>query len=492
MACAGAEPLVTAGRAPWGDTTGEKSHLLLPEALRPDGVLEVFLMGGLCPWDTFYVVPEHGRPDASTAPNSQWWTFQEGEESVEKYFAACDGGQRPLLQPWTTDAAGREVSLGPWLYPLRDRPDILARMRVLVMNHVFEPHDAATPLALTGHPRGTPRMSCTGAHVQRYQREHDATGRVTPYAYTLFSGDSEIEAQFDIHSASASGLHGASARPLEIRLTADNPLPEQLGRAHLGGWHREMDAGAAHYLQRYRAALGGATYAPALGEVEQARRALTFADQLAGVFSADVLAPALGAECGSETLLDTSAMGPRLARGLLTREADRARYVTYIDSGLINASGAGYDTHDYHVRESSRNVVHTMRLLTESINAPGEVDPRKLDLDRHLVLLSTEFGRTPYPEFGKPLGLDHWPFGYVVVLIGGPVRPEQAGVAGAIGPTGNATSGFTPGELRAALLLAQGIWPFASESFAVGDVRNAATEEAAAELLRSSLLGVSG
>jgi hypothetical protein len=165
-----------------------------------------------------------------------------------------------------------------------------------------------------------------------------------------------------------------------------------------------------------------------------------------------------------------------------------------MDAGLNPYSGLGYDTHDNHVERSS-NVVHFFKTLADNINEPGENDPNKLDLDRHLVSINTEFGRSPLPErslqFPTGTGLDHWPFGYITLLIGGPVDEDRNKVVGAISESSIATEYITPAEHRAALLLASGIWPFEAESFRVGDVRNVNTDLEAALSLRERVLGYS-
>ena len=460
-------------------------------SLVPDGVLEVFLMGGLCPWDTFYVVPEYGR-----AEKRLWWTFQEGKDSVpEVFYDRCGvSSAEALTSPFgASDSSGVPIALGPWLQPLRSRPDILDRMRIVVMQHHLEPHEVATPVALCGLPRGLPRMSATGAHVQRHAQAL-AGGRVAPWAYNIFSSNTEIEAQFDIDAAAASGLHPASARPLQIRLAQNSAsMTAQLRREHLGAARTSVDAAVQHYLDRYRTSLSGGRelVSRVVDDFAQARYSLGYGDHLAEIIKPELLVPITGSSaCGSTTDFDSTATGLRLGTHLLRHAESPARHVTYIDSGLVNAMGAGYDSHDYHVVESSRNVFHLARTLAATINnkPAGEADPAKLDLDRQMIVLATEFGRTPYPETGKPQGLDHWPFGYAVVLIGGPIRSRS--VAGAIGPDGVATRAFTPAELRAALLMAQGIWPFTDESFAIGDIRGATSHEGAARILREQLLGI--
>ncbi|MFT7622678.1 MAG: hypothetical protein ACI9WU_001853 [Myxococcota bacterium] len=459
----------------------------------PEGVLEIYMMGGMNPWDTFYSVPDYGKPDDDVYPNQQWWTFQEGEESVSSVFDGCGGGSQELLLPFGTDSNNRTVNLGPWTYPLRERPDILARMRIHSMQHLFEPHQVATPLMLCGHPRGTPRMSATPSHIQRYFSGLEPD-RTTPFSYVLFSEDTETQDEFNIQTAVASGLHPASARPLSIRLLADNPLPTQLSRAHLGGYHTQTDALVSRYLEQYQSMLrypatGTSIPSSTLSDLYTARRNLQNSGRLGQILTSELLAPVSGSECGHDAAMDTPRMGMRLASDLLTRANDRAKWVTYVDSGMINAESAGYDTHDHHVVESSRNIIHTCRTLSEIVNKPGENDPKKLDLDKHMILITTEFGRTPYEEKRRMLGLNHWPFGFAVVQIGGPVDAARSGVVGGIGPGGYADRASTPAEFRAAMLMAMGIWPFSNQGFAVGDVRGANSEHVAAAMVRDWVLG---
>ena len=132
------------------------------------------------------------------------------------------------------------------------------------------------------------------------------------------------------------------------------------------------------------------------------------------------------------------------------------------------------------------------RRLAEVVNEPGEDDPTKLDLDRHFVLLNTEFGRSPSPEVSTAnpngFGSNHWPWGYVIVGFGGPIDEERSGIVGSIGEDSIALEASTPSEHRAAMLLSMGIWPFTEESFAVGDIQSTGTELDAALNVKSKIL----
>jgi hypothetical protein len=126
-----------------------------------------------------------------------------------------------------------------------------------------------------------------------------------------------------------------------------------------------------------------------------------------------------------------------------------------------------------------------LRTLLSLVRAPGDLNPHKIDLDRTLILLTTEFGRTPAAEGSN--GRNHFPYGYANVLIGGPIRTR--GVAGAVGPDARGVDFSSPAETRVAALLALGIWPFSSDAFSTSDVEGALTESEAATLVLERQLG---
>ena len=459
----------------------------------PEGIVELFLLGGLNPWDTFYVVPEFGEP-ARGGPyaGQQWWTFQSGVDAVPETFAKCGGGERPLLEPWKLDGAGRQVNLGPFLYPLRDRPDLLARMLVFVVSHDQEPHQQAVPLVMGGHPRGSQRLAGMGAHVARYWQENGG-GQSSPYAYTLFS-NSDFVSALEAEVVASVGLHPGSARPLAVRVIADNPLAAEVKRPTFGAYRSAADAAIAFYAERYGERLrpehaSELLRSRAFQDYLFASQSLEHAPSLDQLFSADALSTFPASDCGVEVDIDATGMGLKLATHLVTSATNRARYALFVDTGIMEAGCGGYDTHQYHVRTASLNVVHTFKQLTQRINAPGEGDPKKLDLDKQLVLITTEMGRTPFPQelSDQDLGLNHWPYGFVCIALGGFVGPEQAGIVGSIGEDGRGVTYLTPSEFRAAMLMASGIWPFAPESFNVGSVRDATTELDAAMRLKAAL-----
>ncbi|MEE2830017.1 MAG: DUF1501 domain-containing protein, partial [Myxococcota bacterium] len=479
---------------PWGTPREGGEETLLPSSVRPDGVLELFLFGAINPWDTFYVVPDFGHPDqGGPLAGTMWWTFQNTAENIPDWFAACQGGSRPLLEaPWALDGVNNPVHLGPFLYPLRDRPDIVRRMRMWVMAHDQAAHETGIPLSLCGHPQSSARMASTPAHLERFLQARDDGSRRNPWTGVIYPSLQDTSA-LNAEVASAVGLHRGSARPLSLRLGPNGLMGDGLDRAAVGSRRDAVDQAVGYYLDRYeqrmlRSDTGERIRSGSLDDFRTGRSALSRSDAILALLGPDAFTGASGESCGDFSDTDYSRMGLRLAVRMLTDPSEAARFVTLVDGGLLPAlGGAAYDTHFRHVHHSARNLVHTFSELVSRINEPGEDDPEKLDLDRQTVLVTTEFGRTPY-AVGD--GLNHWSGGYVVVAIGGPFDEERSGIVGSIGEDGYAVDSITPTDLRAALLLAQGIWPFTPESFAVADISaNTLNEVEAAVYLREHVLG---
>lgn len=489
-AAAAALALVPARRAfagAWAEPPDAVAgSLLLPSGTRAERVLEVFLQGGLGPFETFYVVEANGRPDDTRFPNEQWHLFREQHGDV---FGACGLGREVV--PFGTDALGQRVGLGPALAPLIARPDLLARMRILVQRHDVEPHEAAIPLALSGLRLGSARLAGTGAAVQRYFRERDPDRRA-PFSYVIYPPESDLPTH-QLAAASAVGLHPGSARPLDLRIRVGEDLAAQLARTAVGDHRRAHDALVAHYSEqaarRYRRD-DEALRSRALTDHAFAASVLADADALRDLLGDDALATVPNEACGVEVEGDPTAMALRLATHLLTHPGQPARHVTVVDGGMVSADGGGgYDVHEDHLRHTTRNLYAMLRSLAASVNEPNERNPAKIDLDATLIVLNTEFGRTPYAQGGTAAGTNHHPYGYVTVLIGGPIEAEQRGIVGAIGPDGWADRYVTPTESRAAVLAAMGIWPFTPQSFAVGDLRDVASERDALAWLDEIVLG---
>jgi uncharacterized protein (DUF1501 family) len=206
------------------------------------------------------------------------------------------------------------------------------------------------------------------------------------------------------------------------------------------------------------------------------------------VLSSSATRAVRGEACETRSGAYPTAMGLKLAAHLLTHPVDPARHVVVVDGGLEPAAGGGgYDVHEDHVLSTSMNLVAMLESLMSHIAEPGDDDPDKISLDDTMIVLNTEFGRTPFRQQGSQQGTNHHPYGYCTMILGGPVR--ERGVLGAIGPDAWADRYITPVEGRAAVLAAMGIWPFTQESYAIGDLRDLREEVDGLAWLNEIVLG---
>lgn len=479
---------------PFGEFPASAQSVMLPPARQAKRVLEVFLYGGVSQWESFYLVRGYGRPGDPMYANQQYYTFNNDSALTRCGFPA--GGE--IGQPFAQDALGADVELGPFAHRLWQRPDVTARMRLVVQRHRLEPHEAAVPQALTGRPVGQPAAAGLGAHVQRYHFDRDPGDRAAPWSYVFATGGIAGD---NVSAAAATGVHPGAARPLMIKIDNAESFARLLGREEVrgAGPSAQYDALMRTYVDAYgrRLAWPGADGAAATPVRSRRFADLTIAagtvaksDAIAGVLDPQLFVNAPGSACGQNRSRDIPGMSLAAARHLLTHPTQPASYVCVSDTGLYEASGGGgYDTHDTNSIDTARNLDNVLRSLLAIINGPGESDPTKLSLDDTLIILNTEFGRTPWAQDGGD-GRNHHPYGYVTAFIGGTITEAEHGIYGAIGPDGRADTAATPSENRIAALLAQGIWPFSPEAFAVSDVTGANSEEDAAQKATARVLGV--
>ena len=473
-------------RAAFGSFPSGTQSVMLPDGVRAKRVLEVFLYGGLSPWETLYFVRGYGTPTDPQYANQQYYTFKTDNDSIA---TACGGGD--MDRTFAQDALGVNVELGPFAWRLWARPDVVNRMRLVVQRHTLEPHEAAVPQALTGRPVGQPTAAGLGAHVQRARLEAGGMNRASPYSYVFATGGISSD---NVAAAAAPGAHPGSARPLLIKTDHAAGFTQLLGRSTVGGDRGAHDALVQSYIDQYDARLTwpgqGRVRSARTDDLEVAYRNTTNVDAIAALLKADgggdLFAVQSGNACGRSRTRDNPHTALDAATHLLTHPTEPASYVCVSDTGLYEASGGGgYDTHTDNAADTAMNFDNMLQRLLANINGPGETDPKKLSLDDTLIILNTEFGRTPTAQDGGN-GRNHHPYGYVTAFIGG---PTTKGVAGAIGPSGNADMYATPAQNRIAALLALGIWPFAQEAFAVSDVPGASGEVDAALKTMQMCLG---
>jgi hypothetical protein len=493
-AAAGAFAIIARDRGrswadPFGEIPASAKSVMLPEARRAKRVLEVFLYGGLSPWETLYLVRAYGKPTDPKYANEQYYTFASANRTAA---TACGlPATADIGQFFAKDAAGADVELGLFARRLWPRADILARTRIVVQRHNLEPHEAAVPQALTGRPVGQPSAAGLGSHVQRYFLDRDDGSRAAPWSYVFATGGLAGD---NVSAATATGAHPGGARPLMVKIDNAEAFGRLLDRTTVtgAGAKDQYDALMKTYVDAYARRLtwkGDPVRAARFADLRVASNTVANNAAIRGVLDNKLFVDQAGTACGDSTSRNIPAMSLNAARHLLTHPTQPARYVCVSDTGLQEASGGGgYDTHTDNAHDTARNFDNMLQSLLSIINGPGETDPTKLSLDDTLIILNTEFGRTTKAQGGN--GRNHHPQGYVTMYLGATVTSAERGVFGAIGPDGIATAAATPAENRIAGLLSLGIWPFSPEAFAVSDVPGATSEEGAAALVTQRVLGV--
>lgn len=455
-------------RASWGEVSGVWG------ASPPDcKVLELFLYGGLAPWESFYSQPnvDDGFQGSGTALDQLNW-------------AGCSGAPATPRETRSigSDAAGQPVALGPLTKPLW-RADILDRLRVVALSHALFPHEAAIPLALTGRGLGDVNLASLGTAVShRWTLVNPGIG---PRSYILTAPG--LDMTDNLEAATAVGQHPAFAQPLRVEV-GDASLQARLQRSGRREGTDELwsNLREAFVDQTRSGPMGTPHRSRAVTNYETAANAVLDSGSLIGLLGAAPLTAisedscvTRGASDPYSGLNETSA-ALQTAATLLTTP-DGPRHVTVIDSGLTSLpDSTGYDTHTAnHVPTTAVNLWSALASLADVIREPGGPSAGKIDLDDTIILLNTEFGRTPaltmtpgLPPAQQNPGREHWPYGYVNVLIGGPVGGAGPSVAGALDSSGGAvttTSGqpltYGPADIHAAVMLAAGVWPFETENF---------------------------
>jgi hypothetical protein len=488
----------TSWAEPFGEAPASAASVMLPPARQAKRVLEVFLYGGLSQWETLYLVRNYGRPTDPMFANQQYYTFDfTGTGGTRSAYTACGfPAGTEIGTAFARDALGVDVELGPFSRRLWARPDVIDRMRLVVQRHKLEPHEAAVPQALTGRPVGQPAAAGLGSHVQRYHLDRDPGDRAAPWSYVFATGG---VAGDNVSAAAATGVHPGGARPLLIKIDNADSFASMLGRTEVrsGGDVAPYDALMRTYIDAYGKRLQWKdTTTPVrsrrFADLTIAAGTVAKSDAIASVLEPRLLTTRSGTACGQTRSRDIPGMSLEAARHLLTHPTQPAKYVCVSDTGLYEASGGGgYDTHDDNAFDTARNFDNVLRSLLAIINGPGESDPMKLSLDDTLIILNTEFGRTPMAQSQSNFGRNHHPYGYVTAMIGGTITSAEKGIYGAIGPNARADmTAATPSENRIAALLSMGIWPFSPEAFAVSDVPGATSEEDAAQKATARVLGV--
>ncbi len=462
-------------------------------------VLEIFCYSGMSQWENFWVAEDAmGNPD--------WKNF---ENQVANMDWGCVGAPSPAAQTinFGNDAVGNSINWGPATKPLW-RNDIFDRVRMVTVGHDLLPHEAASPLALTGRTLGNPRLSGLGAAIQH--RAMDVNPREVPYSFVLSHDDLGLF-NFIESPMIATGLHPGFSQPLLLRI-GDGNFEDTLERSHMSDESDELiDIYNAQYRDRLRwLGVGDELRSSGYKSYDSAVKALLNADNLNALLGGNLLDVVDGPICATypssiANPVTSSASRPNKTATALnvavhTLTAGDGKYACVIDRGVLSngAANSPYDTHTNtrHAETNATNLFNLLSNLADHIDPTG-ADPTKINLDNTMIVINTEFGRAPSVEIPGAAegnrGRNHHPYGYVSLMIGGPITTR--GIVGTLDSNGFQTVGhdYSPTDVHGAAMLAAGVDPFSSENFGVTEFTsnvNDGTEQGTRINLKETILGV--
>ena len=465
-------------------------------------ILDILMPGGASQWESFWV--SHDIPGGGSQPN---WRGLGDFVSDLNWIDLPEAPNGPETNAFLTHANGAPMlSWGPATKPLW-RSDILNRTRMVLTKHELEVHSLGIFLNLTGREFGRPRAACLGAPIQRhFQSLPDPMG--IPYSYVF--APSHLGKPYVQSHATAIGQHPGASRPLALKV--GESIDDLLTRNQVPPG---ADAVTALLRDQYQNLLrfqgdGNPLRSAGSAAYEGASQYLANAAELHPFLGGDELVADTVIPPVADSTVEFFGVPNPTKRSLelaATIFDQGARHITVVDGGLnqggLRDSGFPYDGH----RRDSKNVVemtsaHLFNLsnsLEQVIAQPGESSAGKIDLDNTIVRIFSEFGRDPSPNTAvvdnyPSCGREHFPYANFQILIGGPVT--HRGLQGWVGFEGNnpnsavAHEALSATDVWAAMLMAGGVDPFASENLTTGDdFSNVITATATKESeIRSSLL----
>jgi len=460
-------------------------------------VLEIYLYAGSSQWETFWL------PGNASIPN--FTDYGMGSLPLNQLNWAANTASFPCQPPdiptafnnaqlFAAQSGGGNIYWGAPARPLYRRSDILSRCRMITQYHGLAPHEAAIPYALAGLTLGNPRRAGSGAPIARRARVVNPA-QVLPVSYVLHRN-----ASFGANAAAVTGVHPGFSRPLVIQIQNSNAFVDNLARTGITPESDEVLLALRHEYRdrlRFRGA-GNPVRSSGFDGYWVAAELLDEAPSLQALFPGNMLVID-NAVAVCPTHPGATAPAVPHAKTMLHAAASLlssgpARYVCAIDTGITST----YDTHgdgsQMHLLFTSANFYNVLHHLADIIHHPVNNPSGTLNLDDTMVVINTEFGRTP--NINGNNGRDHWPQGYVSVLIGGPIA-GGASIRGAIDASGYTVAAhrYTPTDVRGAVLLAAGVDPFAEGNFRFSDFSDAiktgiGTEADIRDRLRGWILGL--
>ncbi len=465
-------------------------------------ILEVFCHGGLSQWENFWVSHDASGSPSESDSNRNWRGLESFVENLN--WLPANGGPAHATETrgFDYDGNGTPISWGPATAPLW-RDDIMDRTRMIVTQHNDEVHSIAGFRTLTGRRFGSPRGASLGTVIQRHFQSVDPDQDI-PFSYVL--APEHLGKSYWISHATALGLHPGTARPLALKV--GSPIGNLLER---DGISPAADRIFNELRTQYRDLLrfhgtGDPVRSAAFASYDAASDYLVRSDALDALLGGDTL------EAGeTPPSVHTSGRGPygphsnpthrslEVAAKLLN---NGARHVTVFDGGLfdddtkafLRDSATPYDVHTGRqdmdcVEMTTVHLFNLLQGLASIIGSPGQQSlalpfasassGHMISLDDTLILLHTEFNRTPSPGTNVAdggfayAGRNHYGQATVALAIGGPVTSR--GIQGGIRlenqdpTTAEATDALSTTDVIAAAMLAGGVNPVHPDNFVVTD-----------------------
>lgn len=445
----------------------------------PKKILEIFLVGGLSPFESFFVDRRFMSGGLLTELNSTTIDASCDPSSPSGLRTTVYNDHTPMRMEWSVGTK-----------PLWARADILGRTRVVAMTHgetIFNGHPTARPYALTGRRIGDPRAASLGAAMKRRYPGQHTSYILMPDRSRFFGPDLP---GFDAWLAT--GGHGPGAQPVLVPMGADAApaVATWASRSTVPGGAANSDTLNGYYLGRYDRDLPHPPDGPTTGHryrgfeaYRAAYASLHDSPQLTSVFGSPLRTPGATAMDCSNNVTDRATSGlPNTTQSSLAMAAwlfkhRNSRYVGMFDVGIGTDVGSPYDGHSHSAGVTYGNLYRLLSMLSAFIAPPGTVpSDSQISLDDTMILLNTEFGRTPAPGLSPTGdGRDHYGAGYVTLLMGGPIRPTASAQPRLVGDFAASRGtiaeplrgSFTPANLAWVALAAAGIWPEHPDNFAM-------------------------
>ena len=461
---------------PWINNSFASCHKTwgeLPSGSKNYSILEIYLDRGASQWESFWLPGTQQKPNYSDHGLSSLSQAYQKVRWLKTNNHPCKYDKPRPTSP--KDSAlfaqamdNQYIHWGAPAKPIYENQDILKRCRMITQFHDVEPHEAAIPYALSGFRLGDPRRVGTGAAIQKRYCNNNSPVSFILHSISRYSAD----------MASANGLHESAHRPIVVQLGSNNDFVTNLGRNNIS---QDADNLLKDFRDEFHDSLTinqKTVRSNSFDSYSAAMQQLISAKSLQNLFPNNILVIRRDNEVCVK--LEDVVVNNRLSvRASLNAAAELigkgARYTCVIDpgrAGSYDSHSGDNETRNSHLLRTSASLYHVLfelsRKIKSSSNPSGQID-----LDKTMVVINTEFGRTP--GINAAFGRDHWPWGYATLMIGGPIPKKKPTIAGAIDSLGYTLEKFrySPADVRAAILLAAGVDPLADNLFDPRDFSNA-------------------